>query len=263
VGVARRAFLCLMLAASLAGSVGCDGHTTNNSAQALRTCVDRWNQGNMLGWGPAFVSISIRRLGTAELAALGLRNPARPRCVVSIAFESRRDPRTGCPPGVTAPAKPGWCVDRTGTFDCAINPFGAYSCPLIHEPTGAPLRKKNATTDARGVLRLDVPLKAAQATPRLAWQRRYPHTDGWIEPWTGQGRLRPGVSFAGRGHGPCPGRAEARYPESAIRCLAPPAGGIVSPCFPSRRPWRPGDLAACATVPGEATFTRWVITRGL
>src|SRR5262249_37743317 len=31
--------------------------------QALRTCADRWNQGNMLGWGPtaATVGVAVRR----------------------------------------------------------------------------------------------------------------------------------------------------------------------------------------------------------
>src|SRR5207249_10540251 len=46
--IARRAFFCLMLAALLGSAAGCEGKTRNRSAQALRTCVDRWNQGNML-----------------------------------------------------------------------------------------------------------------------------------------------------------------------------------------------------------------------
>ena len=49
-----------LVLAGLLLAVAC-GHKTS-AAQTLRTCVDRWNQGNMLGWGPTLVSVSIRRL---------------------------------------------------------------------------------------------------------------------------------------------------------------------------------------------------------
>jgi hypothetical protein len=213
----------------------------------------------MLHWGPAFVNVSVRRLDATELAAAGLRNPARARCVVSVAFEFRR-PRTGCV-DVTARGEPGWCVDGTGTFSCAINPFGAYNCPLIHEPLGPPLRNKNATTDKRGVLKLDVPLKGTRATPPLAWHR-YPHRDGFIEPWTQAGDLRRGLRFAAKGHGPCfLGSEELHAAKPAVTCLGDsPPGSRFDPCFPSRRGWRRGDLAACANWPGDTAFGRWTIS---
>ena len=274
----RRAVLCLLLAASLAAATACDGKTTSKSAQELRRCVDRWNQANMVGWGPAFVRASVRRLDAKELGAIGLRDPARRRCVISFAFESRADPQTGCSGPAPVPGKPGWCLDRSGTFSCAINPLGAYNCPLIHEPLGPRLTKKNATTDKRGLLKLDVPLKGTHATPRLAWQR-YPHTDGWVEPWTRAGDLRRGLRFAASGHGPCFMGSEKTHEKSALTCRRPckggsklpvdrnatlpcssPALGRFEPCFPSRRDWRRGDRAACARQPGDTKFLRWTIS---
>jgi hypothetical protein len=219
----------------------------------------------MLGWGPALVGISVRRLDATELAAVGLRNPKRPRCVVSFAFESRVDPQIRCSRSIPVPGKPGWCADRSGTFDCAINPFGAYNCPPIHEPLGPPLRNKNGTTDERGVLKLDVRLKGTRATRPLAWQR-YPHRDGFIEPWTRAGKLRQGLSFAGSGHGPCGGGHDATFGKSGVRCIAPvgatfaPEGAIFGPCYPSRRDFRRGDLAACANGAGDTSFRRWIIS---
>jgi hypothetical protein len=43
--------LWIALAALLLPALSC-GHKRPN-AQALRTCVDRWNQGNMVGWAQA------------------------------------------------------------------------------------------------------------------------------------------------------------------------------------------------------------------
>jgi hypothetical protein len=240
-------------------------------------CLDRWNQANMVGWGPAFVRISVRRLDAKELAAVGLRNPAQRRCAISFAFESRADPQTGCSGRARVPGKPGWCVDRSGTFSCAINALGAYNCPLIHEPLGPPLTKKNGTTDKRGVLKLDVALKDTHAARRLAWQR-YPHIDGWVEPWTRTGDLRRGLAFAAKGHGPCFMGSEKTHAKLALTCRRPckggsslrvdrntlpcnsPAVGRFEPCFPSRRDSRPGDLAACAKSPGDTRFLRWTIS---
>jgi hypothetical protein len=215
-----------------------EGERLSTSAQALRTCVDRWNQANMLHWGPAFVNVSVRRLDASE-TAMGVRNPVRPRCVMSFAFERR---------------------DRT--FACVINPFGAYDCPLIHEPVGPPLRNKNATTDRRGVLKLDAPLKGMRATPRLAWHR-YPHRDGYIEPWTRAGRLRRGLKLAGTYHGFCSPGSEETEATSELRCLFGPVRyvGRFDPCFPPPGDWnRRGRVVACAS-PGATTFTRFVIIR--
>lgn len=152
-------------------------------------------------------------------------------------------------------------------------------CPLMHEPTGSRLAGKNATTDERSVLKLDVPLKGTHATPPLAWQRRYPHTDGWIEPWTRARHLQRGLRFVASGHGPCFVGSEEAHAKSAMSCRSPCRGGSelavdrksavpcnsptlsgFDPCFPSRRKWRRGDIAACATSPGATTFVRWTIS---
>src|SRR4051794_806249 len=81
-----------------------------SAAQALRTCADRWNQGNMLGWGPTLVSVSIRRLDAREQHQLGLRGRGLPRCTVSLAVHSTRDSRTGCAGEAAMPGYPKFCV---------------------------------------------------------------------------------------------------------------------------------------------------------
>ena len=231
--------------------------------QALRTCVDRWNQANMVGWGPALVRISVRTLGTDQLAQVGLRHPSLRRCVVLFAFEVRRGARKGCPGAEVVPGKPGYCVDRSGTFFCVINVYGAYACPPRHEPDRTlPLKKQDGATDTRGVLRLVVPLRGTQAARPLTWQH-YPHTDGWIEPWERFHRLRTGLTFTGtfRGGGSCGVGSEQSVAKSAIRCLWRNSN-IVDPCFPPQRRWNHlGVLVACSTAPGARAFTRFEITR--
>ncbi len=73
--------------------------------------------------------------------------------------------------------------------------FGAYLCPTNAEGS-PPLRKQNATVDRRGALTLQVSLEGTRATRPLAWQR-YPHVDGFVEPWTSSGKLRAGLRFKG------------------------------------------------------------------
>jgi hypothetical protein len=257
-----RALLLVLVAASLVALVGCRAQKTASlsppAAQALRTCVDRWNEGHMVSWGPALVSVGFRRLDATRLAAVGLR-PGPRRCVVSVAFEYRRDPHTGCSGGSKAPGKRGFCVD-TGTWSCVMYSSGAYGCPLRHEPDRVPLTHKNATTDEHGVMTLDVPLAGTHAPPRLAWQR-YPRTDGWIEPWTRSGRLRPGLRFTSTytGGGSCSRGSEESWSKSAGRCLW---RGLyqVDPCFAQRDDWdHRGAVLACSHGPEAMTFGRFVI----
>jgi hypothetical protein len=267
-----RALFRFLVAASLVALVGCRAEKTArehaartslspSAAQALRTCVDRWNQGNMLGWwGPTLANVSIRRLDADQLAAVGLRDPALPRCTVSLAVHSRRDPRTGCSGEAVLPGHPKFCVYRRSTYVCIINRFGGYGCPTNAEGS-PPLRHKNATTDKRGVLKLDVPLKGTHATPSLAWQRRYPHTDGWIEPWTPFGKLRPGLRFTSTysGGGSCSRGSQETVAKTAVRCLW---RGLyqVDPCFPQRPGSnRRGAVVACPNGQEATTFGRFVI----
>src|SRR6266576_638642 len=127
------------------------------SRQALRTCVDRWNQANMVGCGPDLVNIAVRRLVPAEVHNVGSYGRT-PRCVASIASKLHEL-----------------------TFVCVVNGSGAYECSRYSD--GAPpLRHANGRLDARGVLSLDVPLSGTRPAKPLAWQR-YPHVDGYIHPW--------------------------------------------------------------------------------
>src|SRR5919201_4268767 len=140
-GAVRSGFW-LLLAAALALATGCGRKSSD--PQTLRTCVDRWNQGNMVGWGPAPVNVAFRRPVAKEHSSIKL--PSRRQCIVSI-------PAGG------------------GTWTCVLTGSGAYWCPPRHEPTGPPLTEKNATIERHGLLKLDSPLKGTHPTPPLTWQR--------------------------------------------------------------------------------------------
>jgi hypothetical protein len=221
----RPGVLSLLLAGLLLGTA-C-GHKTS-AAQTLRTCVDRWNQGNMLSWGPAPVNIAFRQPVAKERTPIELS--ARRQCIVAIAAGG-------------------------GTWTCVLGNSGAYWCPPLHEPTGPPLKRKNAMIDRRGVLVLDGPLKGTHPTPPLAWQR-YPHLDGFIEPWTSSGVLRAGLRFMSRGRGSCVVVDETAI--SAISCLTSDLRRYEA-CFPQWPNWQAGDLAACGGL-GDTRFVRWAIT---
>jgi hypothetical protein len=264
-----RTLFGFLAVAALVAAAGCGadeaaGRPVGGStapAQALRKCVDRWNQGNMLGWGPTLVNVSIRRLTADQLAAVGLRNPALRRCTVSLAVHSRRDPTSGCSGEAVMPVHPEFCVYRGRTYVCVINRFGGYGCPTNAEGS-PPLRRRNAATDEHGTLKLDVPLKDTHPTPPLEWQRRYPHVDGWIEPWTRAGRLRPDLRLTGSYHGSCSRGSQQTRARTAGRCVPLVNAGFFDPCFARRARWsRRGTVVACANWPGETTFSRFVITK--
>jgi hypothetical protein len=77
-------------------------------AQALRTCVDRWNQDEMTSWGSMSVRIAIRTLNARERVAVSFGDDARPRCTVSLA-------------------------NRLGdnSWICREDDSGGYACPLV------------------------------------------------------------------------------------------------------------------------------------
>jgi hypothetical protein len=222
----RRGSACVSLVALLLPAVSC-GHKPSD-AQALRTCVDRWNQGNMVGWGPGPVNVAFRRPTAKEHSTIQL--PSHRLCIVGIPVSD-------------------------GTWTCVLSTTGAYWCPPLHEATG-PRLPENGRLDRRGVLKLDSTLTNTHPARALRWQR-YPHVDGYIQPWTSIGKLRPGLRFKGKGRGHCFLAAESA--RSAVSCLQ---GYVRSDaCFPQRRPWQRGDLAACSWGPGSTTFTRWVISQ--
>jgi hypothetical protein len=209
------------------------------SPQSLRTCVDRWNQDNMVSWDSMSVKIAIRALDPRERAAVSFGNDAERRCTVSLA-------------------------DRPGdnTWICRILDSGGYDCPLVTSDGMPPLKNASGTTDQRGVLTLDLPLNGTQPAPPLRWQRRYRRVDGFILPWTRAGRLRSGLRFVATQRGACGSFVETRVPRSAVRCVDSRTSGWIEPCFPQRRNFHAGDLAACAA-PGSTSFIRWRITARL
>ena len=222
-----RSGLCL-LGALLALASGCGDHSSRS--QTLRTCVDRWNQGNMVGWGPGPVNVAFRRPNAKEHSSIELSSSRV--CIVGIAVGD-------------------------GTWTCVMSSTGAYWCPPLHEATG-PRLPENATLDRRGVLVLDSPPNGTHPAPPLPWQH-YVRVDGYIHPWMSSHKLLPGLRFKGEQRGRCFLAEETA--RSAVSCLYP-NGGRNDACFPQRRPWRRGDLAACSFGPGSTTFTRWVITQG-
>ena len=213
--------------------------STTGPNQALRTCVDRWNQGNMVGWASMSVRIAIRGLTARERSVLSEPHPEQRLCTVSLSI------------------RPG-----DNSWICQMNDLGGYECPLVTSDGMPPLTNANGTTDRRGVLKLAVELKGTHATPPLLWQRRYPHVDGFILPWTSAGTLRPGLRLVQTEHGACGDGVEHVVPKSAIRCVDPRTSAMTDPCFPRRPNFRAGDVAACGW-PGDTTFLRWVITRRL
>jgi hypothetical protein len=207
-----------------------------SSAQALRTCVDRWNQDRMVSWGSRSVRIAIRGLDAGERSSLSEPHPGRRVCTLSLA---------GAP--------------GDNTWICQIGSSGGYSCPLITSDGMPRLRKPNGTTDRKGVLKLGVPLPGTHPTPPFPWQRRYPHVDAFILPWTRGGKLRSGLRFGVTERGPCVRFVEHVVPRSAVRCIDRRTYAFTDSCFPQRRNFRAGDLAACGA-PGDTSFIRWRIT---
>jgi hypothetical protein len=238
--------LCLALGLAVLGA-GCDSGeraaATIPSAparQALRACVDRWNQGNMLSWRSMSVRIAIRRLDARERSILSGPDPGPPRCTLSLAGRPGQD-----------------------SWICVIDAAGGYECPLVTSDGMPPLRNENGATDGRGILKLDVPLTGTHATPPLAWQRRYPHVDGFILPWTRAGTLRRGLSFdvAGgprRSRGTCFRGSQQTVAKAALRCASDVQ---FDPCFAPAANWNHrGAIVACA-YPAWTRFSRFVIAR--
>jgi hypothetical protein len=198
-------------------------------AQRLRRCVDRWNQGRM-EWGPTVA-----------------RALARPRCTVVLAYTYSRGDAT-CSPDKSLPAHPGLCLDRAASFTCTLDRFEAYFCPSHADRV--PVRKANADVGADGRLRLHRPLARTHATSLRDWQRRYTYRDGYIYPWTRNGKLRTGLKLVGHFHGQC-----SRWSDISIRCVA--GSLLIYPCYPQRATWHRGTfLAACPTAPGATRFYR-------
>ena len=146
---------------------------------------------------------------------------------------------------------------RSEPVYCVLASKGAFYCP--YSPVQGPLRTEaNATLLASGTLKLRTSLAGTHAARPLPWQR-YPHVDGYIHPWTASGRLRSGLHLKPwkDGHGGCFQGSEEVPDPAAISCLI--KLGRASPCYPQKRPWAAGDIAACAGL-ADLTFSRFRIT---
>lgn len=192
----------------------------------------------MFKWGSMSARISIRGLSARERSVLVESNPAQRRCTLSLA------------------TRPG-----ESTLICIIEVTGGYSCPLVSSDGMPALRNMNATTGHHGVLKLNVPIAGTHRTPPLAWQRRYPHVDGFILPWTAAGKLRRGLTFnrvdeARHFRGHCFRGSEQTILKVALRCVSDVQ---FDPCFASTGHWNHlGAIIACAA-PGWTSFSRFVI----
>ena len=186
------------------------------------------------------VRIAIRGLDARERSALSIPDPALRHCTVSLA------------------SRPG-----QNTWICRIDAAGGYDCPLVTSDGMPLLRNQNGRTDQRGILKLDVPLEGTRATPALAWQRGYPHVDGFILPWTREGRLRTGLSFDRAGgarhyRGTCSLGSQQTVAKAALRCVSDVQ---FDPCFALTPAWNhPGAIVACASS-GWTSFGRFTIAR--
>jgi hypothetical protein len=232
------AVACVVVGVAVAAEAGraAGSGSAASSEQALRTCADRWNQDDMLGWKSRSVRIALRALTAQERRSVSFGDDSRRRCTVSLASAG------------------------SGTWICRMEGEGAYDCPLHTSDGMPPLKHPNGKTNGRGVLVLDSPLEGTHATPPLRWQRVYPHVDSFILPWTAAGKLRPGLRFDASKRGACVDFVETVAPASAGRCLPRRFPGYYEPCFPQRRHFRRGQLAACSGSK-PTTFVRFVVTR--
>jgi hypothetical protein len=194
----------------------------------------------MLSWGSMSVRISIRTLDARERSVLSVPNAAQRRCTLSLA------------------ARPG-----QNSLICRIDAAGGYDCPLVTSDGMPALRNANGTTDRRGFLKLDVPLEGTHPTPPLAWQRRYPHVDGFILPWTPAGSLRRGLTFDQAGgprhyRGTCSLGSQQTVAKAALRCVSDVQ---FDPCFAPAADWNhSGAIVACMSA-GRTRFGRFEIDR--
>lgn len=211
-------------------------------AQARGRCVVRWNQMRM-DWQGTVVAVR-----------------SRPRCEVELAF-AYLQPRGSCAPAALYRIGPRTCLDRTNSFVCQINSYGAYACPSHASRTR--VREWNAVLRADKRLVLNNPPAITPHVALPAWARRYPYRDGLIHPWTASGELRQGLKLTGHYRGTCSRTSAVTRTKTALRCGVQRAGFLylLDPCFARSASWRRGGVVgACETAPGSLTFQRLLIT---
>jgi hypothetical protein len=208
------------------------GRSQTDSLQRLRLCIDRWNQGRMIDWGPSIAVVS-----------------SSPRCTVSLAYVFGRDPSLPCKPAVVWSEHTGYCVDRHYTFVCELNHRGAYLCP--GHVNGGPLGTENARLSRSGQLTPERSLRGTHPTSLLAWQRRYTFRDGYIYPWTTSGTLRSGLTQTGNYSGTCD-----QWVGPGYRCTTDNGSLQIIPCYPRRTAFAKATVGACPDAPGSTHFLR-------
>jgi hypothetical protein len=184
---------------------------------------------------------------------------AHPRCQVELAY-SFRPPTGSCSPLQLSRAKPRTCIDRSNSFPCVLNAYGAYACPTHAERSH--VRDWNAII-RHGRLVLKRPPAVLPHTPSPRWSQRYPYQDGFIHPWTATGHLRRGLKLIGHYRGTCSQTSEETTVTTALRCGVRRNGFLylLDPCFAQNSAWRRGGvIGACETAPGSITFRRLLIT---
>ena len=197
--------------------------SAERAAQDRQLCVDLWNGTKMrrVAWDTiAFVSSS--------------------PCRVTLAIEP-------------APER------RRFQLRCALNRFGAYSCPS-HAQEPFPEPGWNART-RRGVLVLDHPPKRRLPLEPPAWARRYELLNGYILPFDRFGDRRPGVRIVGHATGSCLSLPERGDYKTTRRC-AGRDNWIRDPCFSPTGSVAAGVTLLCPRDRGSTGFVRFLVRRG-
>jgi hypothetical protein len=216
-------FVLVLIAAGCSSS----HHARPSPASLRQACVERWN---WLHYDHAFVPSPAR---TAPATV-----KTKP-CRIEIDYRfSRSDPAY---------------KHYLGTyFPCALNRYGAYVC--TEHALGLPDDPRRTGQNARyffkdGTIRLKRPPTHPITITKPDWVRRYPVTEGFIEPFE-NGKLRTGLKL--RGHVGSPDCAT--FPNIDHSTLIGCGAGLY--CFVPRLPVRNKELMACPTDRGSRLFER-------
>ena len=139
-------------------------------------------------------------------------------------------------------------------FPCVLNRFLAYVC--AEHATGLPGARPRRGQNGRyfaptGRIQLRRPPTEPVSVPKPDWVRRYPVTEGFIEPFDQKGKLRPGIRL-GKPLPP-PWRC-ATFRNIDRTTLIGCGAGLY--CFVPRLPVHDKEPIACPTDGGSRVFNR-------
>jgi hypothetical protein len=223
----RRAAVAVVLVLIAAGCSSSD-HAPPSPAALRQACVERWD---WLHYDHAFVP------SPGQTAPVTVRIEP---CRIEIDYRfSRSDPAY---------------KHYLGTyFPCALNRFGAYVCTehALGLPDAPPRTGQNARYFSNdGTIRLHRPPTHPISVAKPDWVRRYPVTEGFIEPFDENGKLRTGLKL----RGPVGSTACATFPNIDHSTLIGCGAGLY--CFVPRLPVRNKEPIACPTDRGSRLFKR-------